>query len=328
VLQEDDKNDAQTAIHLVRRYVKDEKVDFMVGPVGSNVAAAIRDEVHRSKTFLVVPQAGNDEITRELCSPYIVRTSFSIWQMNFPMGQYAATNVGKEAVVIGANYVGGKQTAAGFTDGFKKQGGTVLQEFWPAVGTADFATQFTQVRALGDKVKVVWYFVPGSTSVNFLNQYTQSGLKATVAGPVTNADEFFFDAMKDSAVGFLGSGGYVQSIDTPRNKAFVAAFKKRYGRAPVSIDVQGYDAARLIIDTVRRLNGNLSDKRATRAAIVAADIDSPRGYLKIDERTGNLIQNIYITKVVKNADGKYGHEILATYPKVQDTDTSCKLNWN
>ena len=328
VLQEDDKNDAQTAIHLVRRYVKDEKVDFMVGPVGSNVAAAIRDEVHRSKTFLVVPQAGNDEITRELCSPYIVRTSFSIWQMNFPMGQYAATNVGKEAVVIGANYVGGKQTAAGFTDGFKKQGGTVLQEFWPAVGTADFATQFTQVRALGDKVKVVWYFVPGSTSVNFLNQYTQSGLKATVAGPVTNADEFFFDAMKDSAVGFLGSGGYVQSIDTPRNKAFVAAFKKRYGRAPVSIDVQGYDAARLIIDTVRRLNGNLSDKRATREALVAADIDSPRGYLKIDERTGNLIQNIYITKVVKNADGKYGHEILATYPKVQDTDTSCKLNWN
>ena len=92
--------------------------------------------------------------------------------------------------------------------------------------------------------------------------------------------------------------------------------------------MQGYDAARLIIDTVRRLNGNLSDKRATRAAIVAADIDSPRGYLKIDERTGNLIQNIYITKVVKNADGKYGHEILATYPKVQDTDTSCKLNWN
>lgn len=328
VLQEDDKNDAQTAIHLVRRYVKDEKVDFMVGPVGSNIAPAIRDEVHRSKTFMVIPQAGNDEMTRELCSPYIVRTSFSIWQMNFPMGRYAATNVGKDAVVIGANYVGGKQTAAGFADGFKKEGGTILQEFWPAVGTADFATQFTQVRALGDKVKVVWYFVPGSTSVNFLNQYAQSGLKARVAGPVTNADEFFFDAMKDSAVGFLGSGGYVQSIDTPRNKAFIAAFKKRYGRPPVSIDVQGYDAGRLIIETARRLKGDLSDKRATRDAMVAAEIDSPRGYLKIDERTGNLIQDIYITKVVKRPDGSYGHEILATYPKVRDTDTSCKLNWN
>lgn len=328
VLKEDDKNDAQAAIHLVRRYVKDEKVDFMVGPVGSNVASAIRDEVHRSKTFLVVPQAGNDEITRELCSPYIVRTSFSIWQMNHPMGRYAATNVGKEAVVIGANYIGGKQTAAGFSDGFKKEGGTILQEFWPAVGTADFATQFTQVRSLGDKVKVVWYFVPGSTSVNFMNQYAQSGLKAKVAGPVTNADEFFFDAMKDSALGFLGSGPYVQSIDTPRNKAFVAAFKKRYNRAPVSIDVQGYDAGRLIIETARRLNGDLSDKRATRNAMTAVEIDSPRGYLKIDERTGNLIQDIHVTKVVKHPDGSYGHEILATYPKVRDTDTSCKLDWN
>jgi branched-chain amino acid transport system substrate-binding protein len=328
VLQQDDKNDAQTAIQLVRRYVKDDKVAFMVGPVGSNIAPAIRDEVQRSKTFLIIPQAGNDELTRELCSPYIVRSSFSIWQMNYPMGLYAASKIGKDAVVVGANYVGGKQTAAGFSEGFKKEGGTILQEFWPAVGTADFATQFTQIRSLGDKVKVVWYFVPGSTSVNFLNQYAQSALKAKVAGPVTNADEFFFDAMKDSAVGFLGAGPYVQSIDTPRNKAFVAAFKKRYGRAPVSIDVQGYDAGRLIIETARRLKGDLSDKHATREVMVAADIDSPRGYFKIDDKTGNLIQNIYITKVVKHPDGSYGHEVLATYQKVRDTDTSCKLNWN
>ncbi|MNL78989.1 hypothetical protein D3C87_2055040 [compost metagenome] len=78
---------------------------------------------------------------------------------------------------------------------------------------------------------------------------------------------------------------------------------------------------------MRRLNGNLSDKKAVRQALTAAEIDSPRGYFRIDPKDGNVIQNIYITKVVKRPDGSYAHDVVKTYEKVQDPDTSCKLNW-
>lgn len=328
LVKEDDRNDPKVALQLVRRYVKDDKVDFLVGPVASHVAAAIRDEVHRSKTFLLIANAGNDELTRELCSPYVVRTSFSNWQWNYPLGEYAAAHLGKRAAIMGANYVAGKQMGGAFAEGFKKAGGTIVDEQWPAMGTADFASVLTKLRGVNDKVDVVWNFIPGSGTVNFINQYAQAKLKPVQIGPQSNADEFFFDALKDSALGVVGSGQYVQSMNTPRNQAFVAAYKKKYNRLPAAVDVAGYDSMRLIIDAVKRVNGNVSDKKAVRQAMVAAEIDSPRGYFKIDPKDGNVVQNIYITKVVKRANGTYGHDILKTIEKVQDTDASCKLNWD
>jgi len=74
VLKEDNKEDPKVTLQLVRRYTKDDNVDFMVGPIASHVVAAIRDEVDRSKTFLLVANAGNNEVTGKNCSPYIVRT--------------------------------------------------------------------------------------------------------------------------------------------------------------------------------------------------------------------------------------------------------------
>jgi branched-chain amino acid transport system substrate-binding protein len=126
-VSEDDKNDPKVALQLVRRLVKDEKVDFLVGPVGSHIVQAIREDVHRSKTFLLVANAGNDEVTRELCSPYIIRTSFSNWQWNYPLGEYAGST-GKRAAVVASNFVAGKQMAAAFRAGFESKGGKVVEE--------------------------------------------------------------------------------------------------------------------------------------------------------------------------------------------------------
>ena len=326
IIAEDDKNDPKVALQLVRRLTKDEKVDFLVGPVGSNIAQAIREDVHKSRTFLLVANAGNDELTRELCSPYIVRMSFSNWQWNHPLGEYAASKLGKRAALVASNFVAGKQMGAAFKAGFEAKGGKVGEEIYPAMGTADFSTVFTKLRGMEDQLDVVWAFIPGSGTVNYVNQYAQTKLKPVNVGPQSNADDFFFGAMQDNALGVIGAGHYVMTNDSPRNKAFIASFLKRYKRLPAAVDVQGYDSANMIIETVKRMKGKLDDKEAVRKAMIEVDINSPRGYFKIDPATGNAIQNIYITKVVKRVGG-YSHEILQTYDKVRDPDTSCKLAW-
>jgi branched-chain amino acid transport system substrate-binding protein len=326
IVGEDDKNDPKVALQLVRRLVKDEKVDFLVGPVGSHIVQAIREDAHRAKTFLLVANAGNDEVTRELCSPYIIRTSFSNWQWNYPLGEYAGSTGAKRAAVVASNFVAGKQMAAAFRAGFETKGGKVLEEVWPAMGTADFSSVFTGLRAKESELDVVWSFIPGSGTVNYVNQYAQAKLKPVSMGPQSNADDYFFKAMQDNALGVIGSGHYVVGHDTPRNRAFVAAYQKRYNRLPTAVDVQGYDSARLIIEVARKLGGKLDDKKAVRQAILDADIDSPRGYFRIDPKNGNVVQNIYITKVVKKGDG-YANEVIQTVEKVQDPDQSCKLAW-
>lgn len=328
ILKEDDKNDPKAALQIVRKFVKDENVDFLVGPIASHLAAAIRDDVHRAKTFLLVPNAGDNEITGKICSPYIVRTSFSNWQINYPMGLYAAENVGKSALTVSANYVAGREMAGAFRQGFIEKGGRAPQEEWPALGTADFSPIITNVRAKQAEIDMVWSFMPGASTPRFINQMSQSGVrgpKLKLNGPVFMADELFFNAMGDSAIGVLGSGHYVASLDTPRNLAFQARFQKRYNKVAHVIHVQGYDTAKLMLATVDALKGDLRDKDKVRKTLTTIQVDSPRGYFRLDPKTGNVVQNVYITEVIKRADGTLGHKVLKTYDQVTDKGEGCAL---
>lgn len=328
VLKEDNKEDPKVSLQMVRRYTKDDNVDFIVGPIASHVVAAVRDEVHRSKTFLLVANAGNNEITGKNCSPYIVRTSFSNWQVNHSMGQYAAEHVGKSALTVSANYDSGREQAGAFRQGFMEKGGQAPQEEWPALGTADFAPIITNIRAKQAEIDMVWSFLAGSAAPRFITQVTQAGVrgpKLKLMGPVYMADELFFSAMGDAALGVLVSGHYMASLDTPRNRAFQARFQKKYNRVAHVMHVQGYDTAKLMLATVEALKGDLSDKTKVRKTLTSIQVDSPRGYFRIDPRTGNVVQNIYIGEVIKRTDGTLGHKILKTYEQVADKGEGCVL---
>ena len=328
LLTEDNKEDPRTSVSLVRKYIKDDNVDFIVGPVASHVVGAVRDEIHRNKTFLIVPNAGNNDVTGKDCSPYIIRASFSNWQINYPMGLYAAEAVGKSAYTVAYNYDAGREMAAAFAQGLREKGGRVSGEEWPALGTSDFAPTITNVRGKAAETDTVWFFVPGLAGPRFINQVSQSGLrtgKLKISGPVYMADELFFGAIGDSAVGVLGSGQYVASIESPRNAAFQAAFRKKYNKTAHVVHVQGYDSAKLILAAVEQLKGDVSDKEKLRQALTTVQLDSPRGKISIDPKTGNVIQNVYITEVIKRPDGVLGHKVLRTYEQVRDAGERCKL---
>ena len=175
---------------------------------------------------------------------------------------------------------------------------------------------------------MVWSFMPGASTPRFINQMSQSGVrgpKLKLNGPVFMADELFFNAMGDSAIGVLGSGHYVASLDTPRNLAFQARFQKRYNKVAHVIHVQGYDTAKLMLATVDALKGDLRDKDKVRKTLTTIQVDSPRGYFRLDPKTGNVVQNVYITEVIKRADGTLGHKVLKTYDQVSDKGEGCTL---
>lgn len=328
VLKEDNKEDPKVTLQLARRYIKDDQVDFLVGPIASHVVAAIRDEVHRSKTFLLVANAGNNDVTGKDCSPYIVRTSFSNWQVNHALGLYAGESVGKSAMTIASNYDAGREMAAAFKDGLTKSGGKVAYEDWTAMGAADFAPTITNLRSRLGEVDMTWSFIVGAGGPRFVNQVTQAGIrgpKLKLVAPIWLGDELFFPAMGDNAIGMLIGGHYMSALNTPLNNAFQARFQKRYGKVAHTMHVQGYDTAKLMLATVEAMKGDLRDKDKVRKALTSLKIDSPRGPVTIDPRTGNVIQNIYIGEVIKKPDGALAHKILKTYEKVTDPGTGCSL---
>ena len=78
---------------------------------------------------------------------------------------------------------------------------------------------------------------------------------------------------------------------------------------PGSYAMQAYDAAALIDSAVKAVGGKLDNKDALRAALKKADFKSVRGPFKFNNN-GFPVQDFYLVKVAKRADGKFETQIV------------------
>src|SRR5262245_33754575 len=131
MIKEDDEMKPPVGVRKTEKLIDSDKVDILTGPVHSGILMGMRDKVHNSKTVLIVSNAGADAISRDRCSRWIFRTSFSNWQPCQPMGGWIAKNVSKEVFQIAPNYQAGKDMMAAFRETFTPAGGKVVAEDYP-----------------------------------------------------------------------------------------------------------------------------------------------------------------------------------------------------
>jgi branched-chain amino acid transport system substrate-binding protein len=326
MIQEDDEMKPPVGIRKTEKLIDSDKVDILTGPVHSGILMGMRDKVHNSKTILIVSNAGADAISRERCSRWIFRTSFSNWQPNYPMGGWVAKNVSKEAFLVAPNYQAGKDMMNAFKETFVPAGGRVVDEDYPKLGETDYAPYLTKIRQSG--AKSVYCFFSGTDAVNFVKQYDQFGLKKSVklcgAGFLTEPD--VLPAQGQSALGIITGHFYSPLLDNPTNKKFVAPFRAQYGgKIPDGFACQGYDTAEVIVRALKAVNGNTQDKMKLVEAIEKVEFDSPRGRFRFDPKTHNVIQPfIYIREVKETALG-LNNVPIDKVADVRDPGTGCTL---
>jgi branched-chain amino acid transport system substrate-binding protein len=301
----DDELKPDVAVTKVKSLIDRDKVDFVVGPIFSNILGAIEKPVTEANVFLISPNAGSSAFAGKDCSPNFFVTSYQNDQVHEVSGQYAQDAGFKKAIIIVPNYQAGKDAAAGFKHKFT---GEILDEIYVPLGQLDYAAELSKIAAASPDA--IYAFLPGGMGVNFVKQYRQAGLADKI--PFLSAftvDESTLPAQQDAALGMYAGANWAPNLDTPQNKAFVDAYIKEYNAIPATYAFQAYDAALLIDSAVRAVKGNLADKDGLRAALVKADFKSLRGAFKFNNNH-YPIQNFYLTKVAKRADGKYETEIV------------------
>jgi branched-chain amino acid transport system substrate-binding protein len=325
LIKEDDESKPPVGVRKGQKLIESDKVDFLTGPVHSGVLAGIRDIVHNSKTLLIVSNAGADQISRERCSAWIFRTSFSNWQPCQPMGGWVAKNVAKEVFQIAPNYQAGKDMMAAFRETFTPAGGKVIAEDYPKLGETDYAPYLTKIRQSG--AKAVFAFFSGSDAVNFVKQFDQFGLKQSVkltgAGFLTEPD--VLPAQGKAALGLITGHFYTPLLDNPVNQRFVKDFKEKYKATPDGFACQGYDTAEVIVRALKAVNGNTQDKTKLREAIAKVEFDSPRGRFRFDPRTQNIIQPFIYVREVREVGGELNNVPIDKIAEVKDPGTGCTL---
>ena len=317
----DDEQKPDVAANKARELVERDNVDFVVGPIFSNILMAIHKPVTDAGKFLISPNAGTSNFAGADCNPNFFVTSYQNDQSHQVVGAYAQSQGFQNVFLMAPNYQAGKDSLNGFKRSYT--GGVVAEVFTP-LGQLDFSAELAQIAAY--QPDAVFTFMPGGMGVNLVKQYRQAGLENIPFLSAFTVDESTLPGQKDAALGFLAGANWAPDIDVPESKAFVAAYEAAYGAVPGSYAMQAYDAAQLIDSALRKVGGDMSNADALRSALEAAEFKSLRGKFAF----GNNhypIQNFYLTQAIKRDDGKYQTSIVQTiFEDYQDTYAAdCKM---
>lgn len=300
----DDELKPDVAVTKVRGLIERDQVNFVVGPIFSNVLQAIHKPVIESNAFLISPNAGTSNFAGAQCSPNFFVTSYQNDQNHEVLGKYAQDKGFKRVFLMTPNYQAGRDSMAGFKRHFK---GEIVSELYTPLGQLDFSAELAQIAAA--KPDALFTFMPGGMGVNLVRQFRQAGLANTV--PFLSAftvDESTLPAQQDAALGFFGGANWAPNMDNPQSKAFVAAYEAAYNAVPGTYAMQAYDAALMIDAAIKGAGGKVSDRNAVRAGLRKSDFKSLRGDFKIGVN-GYPIQDFYLVQVARRADGKFQTEI-------------------
>ena len=308
VLVNDDQLKPENAKQIVERYLRLEKVDFITGPVFSNIVVAIAPDVLAAKTFFIAPNAGPAIYSGAQCNPFFFVSSWPSEAYSEAAGQYVTSKGIKNVLFLAPNYVGGHDAANGFKRYYK---GKLVDEMYTKLGQLDYAAELSQIRAA--KPQALYVFLPGGMGVNFIKQFGAAGLSKDIQliVPLWGSDQDIIRAVGDPMLGLFSIGHWSLDMDNAANKKFVAEFQKAYNRLPTGYASTGYDTALLIDSAVRKVKGRIEDKEALRAALKAADFKSVRGDFKFG-RNQFPVQDYYLQLVGKDASGRLVHKTIGT----------------
>jgi branched-chain amino acid transport system substrate-binding protein len=319
VVRVDDESDPSRAAQNVNRLLGRHYVDVLVGTVHSGVVMALVQAARERDMLLVIPNAGNDSATRELCAPTIFRTSFTNWQPAYGMGLALGRQGVKRAAFVTWDYTAGREAAEGFRDGLRASGAAMTNLLTVPFPETNFQPVLAQLPGLG--VEAAGAFFAGDGAVQFVRAYAAAGLRAKIplcgSGFLT---EGTLAAQGAAAEGLQTALHYGSGIGNARNTAFRAAFRAYAKREADVYAVQGYDSVQLLAVGLQASRGDVTALRPMVTAMQAATIDSPRGPFTLSP-SHNPVQTIYLREV-RNGENQV---IGVAAEALADPGTGCRM---
>ena len=316
---EDEQGKGDVAVTKAKKLVLQDKVHMFIGGVLASTGYALAPVSTELKTMYIPSIPAADDLTqRQLKNfPYLIRTSWSSSQPHHPLGQWACDQGYKKVVTIAADYAFGYEVVGGFQKAFEDCGGKIVQKIWPPLGAKDFGPFIPTIKEDADAVLSL---MVGPMPAQFIKQMRGAGFKKPILGGGTSYDEFVLPFMGDEAVGDVSALHYSAALDTPKNVAFVKAYRTRFNKVPSYYSENNYTTAQWLDEALKKAGGKWPGPEELIKLMVGIKLDAVRGPVSFDDMR-NPIQNIYIKKVEKKKMFGYEKEelwntVIKTYPNV------------
>jgi branched-chain amino acid transport system substrate-binding protein len=278
----DEKFRPDIGLAMAKELLYKEKVDILMGTINSATALAISDLARKEKVPFICSNSRSEKITGEMGHRYV----FALAENTIMAGRADAVVLAKKPFVkywmAGDDYEYGHAVGESTWNNLKalKPGVQLMGQTWWKVGESDYTPYITAI--MNAKPDFLITAVGGNDMISFAKATKVTGLSEKIP----SIDHTLIDTGILGPLGMEAPEGVYSTVpylyyypETPANKAYVAQFRKAYGRYPIMFALNGYNAGRLIEKGYERAGS--FDKEKFITALEGLVIDSPVGKLEM-----------------------------------------------
>ena len=305
----DDESTPEAGRRVAERMARD-GYNFLIGPIPSSISLALAPSLERWDAIYFVVASKSDKITGDTCKARVFRTNHSDAMDMAMISEWAKGFQDKTYASLAADYTWGHDSSESFAKAVKAQGKEVKLALYAPLGTKDFAPYIAQLKDAN--VDAIWVAESGRDAIAFVKQAQEFGLipKTKLIGHALILN-FMINATGKALEGTQGNTGYTPDIDTPRNKAFVAAWRAKFNRLPTDNEGQAYNGAQVMFEGVRLAKSVKPGDVAK--ALRGATIDSMYGPVVMRAADNQLLLPTFVARA-KVVDGELRPVIEQTFP--------------
>ncbi len=286
VLYEDDKSKPDEATNKVLQLIDRDGAVAILGEVASSRSRAGGIVANKKKIPMITPSSTHPDVTKD--RPYVFRVCFTDDVQGKMGAQFIVNTLGKKKVALffASDDLYSSGLAKEFREEVKRLGGELVIEKSFLKKETNFTTYINEIKSANPEM--IYAPIYYSSMAPIARQAKAAGLSGSmfVGSDGWDANELLRDAGEELEGAYF-TNHYAPDVPWPNSQAFVAKYRERYNRIPSSLAAQGYDAARLLADAIKRAKADTPD--GIRDAIAETkDFQGATGTITIDaERNAN-----------------------------------------
>ncbi|KQP19532.1 ABC transporter substrate-binding protein [Pseudorhodoferax sp. Leaf265] len=300
LLTVDHQNKADIAAAKAREWFDVNRLDMLIGGVGSGAAIAMAGVAAEKKRPYFVVGAGASGLTNEHCSPYTVHYAYDTVAMARGTANAVARSGGKSWYFVTADYAFGTALQADASKTLEANGGTVAGAVKHPLGASDFSSFMLQAQA--SKAQVLALANAGSDTVNAIKSAAEFGIGKTMklAGMIITINDVHALGLKTAQGMFLTDSWYWNQ--SPEARTWARRFFDKHKRMPTSFHAGDYSAALQYLKAVQAAGTDDGDKvMAQLRKTQVNDMFMQNGWLRED---GLMVHDMRLVQVKTPAESK------------------------
>ena len=276
----DDGGSPQESLSAVRRLLDQDRVFALIAGSNSGATLAAMPVINRAKVPFVVSIAAH----RNLFVPFSP-TSFRVYANEVAQAErivdYSVNElkVKKPAMIYTSNDygVGGMETVSA---ALKKAGIELATSVRYNQGDQDFSAQLLSIRQAGADSLYIWSFAAEAGII--VRQAKELGLDVPMLGGGATTTPLFPRGAGQAGVGFVAPWVFPHTesmVEVPAIAAYHDLLKRAYpgglpAARPSLYDLAGYGAIRILVEGLRRIEGEPTRDKLVRALETMRDFDT------------------------------------------------------